>query len=132
MVMDVLARRQLLITQPNPNDSIDYLVLLNGRIKHAQKGSIDVKINYVPDRQILEATSLSVYFDTVGAETFPSAENIGILLLDDFNNELVPRWVQITVSQKFNTDGLTQLHESRFQDSQPNWSNPQLLWSFRQ
>ena len=132
MIMDILDRRRLLITQPNPDESIDYLVLLNGRIKQSESGPIDVKINYVPDRQIIEATSLSIYFDTVGTEMFPSTENAGILLLDDINNELVPRWIQITVSQKFSVDDFTHLHESRFQDSQPNWSNSQLLRSIGQ
>ena len=128
--MDILTRRRLLITLANPDDSIDYLVSLDGLIKQTGRTSIDVKLYYVPDRQILETTTLSVYLDSVGAEEFPSIEYAGILLLDDFNNELVPRWLQITLSQNIGVKGNSQLHESRFQDSQPNWSNPQLLQGF--
>ena len=129
-MMDILTRRQLLITQPNPDASIDYLVSLDGRINRSENKSITIQIYYVPDQEILDATSLSSYLKKVGADMHPSNENAGILLLNDFNNELVPRWLQITLSQTFYIDGYAQLHEIRYQDQQPNWSNSHLLKCF--
>ena len=128
--MDILTRRQLLITQPNPDASIDYLVSLGGQINRSESKSITIQIYYVPDQVILDETSLSTYLKSIGAEVFPSSEHAGIMVLNDFNNELIPRWLQITLSQPFNIDGYAQIHEIRYQDRQPNWRNSPLLRSF--
>jgi len=130
--MDIFERRELLSTQTNPDVTIDYLVSLDGQIEQVRNSPIGVKIFYVPDRQILNKTSLIDYLEGVGDEIFPSMEHAGIVLLNDFSNELVPRWLMITLSQNINVGGYSQRHEIRLQDRQPNWSNSQLLSSISQ
>ena len=127
--MDILDRRELLNTQQNPDESIDYLVSLEGQIKQPSVEIVTIKILYVPDQQILVESSLISYFESVGVEVFPSLEHMGILLLNDFCNELVPRWLMITLSQNTSTHGHNRRHEIRLQDRQPNWNNSQLLSS---
>ena len=125
--MDILDRRELLITQQNPDMTIDYLVSLEGHIKRPREDIVIIKVSYVPDEQILKKSSLIGYFEAVSQEAFPSLEFAGILLLNDLCNELVPRWLMITLSQDTKVD--YQRHEIRLHDRQPNWNNPQLLSS---
>ena len=125
--MDILDRRELLLTQQNPDMTIDYLVSLESQIKQPRDDIITFKMSYVPDQQILKKSSLISYFEAVDREAFPSLEYAGVLLLSDFCNELVPRWLMITLSQDTSVDH--QRHEIRLQDRQPNWNNPQLLSS---
>lgn len=125
--MDILDRRELLITQQNPDMTIDYLVSLEGQIKQPRDNNITIKIAYVPDQEILQKRSLISYFEGVSQEVFPSLEYTGILLLNDFCNELVPRWLTIILSQDSDVDSHFQRHKIRLQDRQPNWSNSQLL-----
>ena len=128
--MDILDRRRLLTTQTNPDVTTDYVVSINGRIKQSENNSIVIKVCYVPDELILCKSSLPDYFESIAREVFPSLEHAGNILLGDFINELVPRWLKINLSQPFNVDGNSQLHEVLLQDHQPNWSNSQLLSSY--
>ena len=51
-------------------------------------------------------------------------ETLGLALLDEINNEIVPRWVQIAVS----ADSPGSLAETVIlTDRQPNWDNPEIL-----
>ena len=128
--MEIFQRRELLTTQTNPDVTIDYLVSLQGQIRQGKNTPFSVKICYVPDQHILIKTSLIDYFEGVGHETFSSMEHAGILLLNDFCNELVPRWLMITLSQIIDVRGYSQRHEIRLHDRQPNWNNSQLLSNF--
>ena len=129
-MMDILDRRRLLITQTNPDVTTDYVVSIDSRIKQSGNNSIIIKICYVPDELILSKSSLPGYFESIAHDVFPSLEYAGTILLRDFSNELIPRWLLITLSQPFNVDGFSQLHEVLLQDHQPNWSNSQLLTSY--
>ena len=102
-----------------PDDGVPNQRKISDRIK-----------NLVPDELILSKSSLPGYFESIADENFPSLEYAGTLLLRDFSNELVPRWLLINLSQPFNVDGFSQLHEVLLQDHQPNWSNSQLLSSY--
>ena len=56
-------------------------------------------------------------------------EELGINLLGDFNNELVPRWIKLFLTvQNTNKE---QIKELSFFDSQPNFENYNLLSSIR-
>jgi 7-cyano-7-deazaguanine reductase len=47
-------------------------------------------------------------------------------VLDDLNNELVPRWVELTVERDAPLP-----HRVVIEDRQPNWDNPQLMARLR-
>ena len=128
--MDILDRRRLLITKTNPDVTTDYVVSLGGRIAQSESNSIIIKLRYVPDELILSKASLPEYFERMANEELSSLEYTGIVLLRDFINEIVPRWLLINLSQPFDVDSFPQLHEIQLQDHQPNWSNPQLLSSY--
>ena len=139
--MELLDRRKLLISLANPDTSIDYLVSISGTIEtnnptngisrlrgtRDHSNFIEVTVHYVPDRLILDDSSIINYFNYYQDKIPNQIEELGINLLGDFNNELVPRWIKLFViiqdSKKEN------IKELSFFDSQPNWKNYDLLSS---
>ena len=89
--------------------SIDYLVSISGAIETQNfteemtrlsgtadyLSSIEVAVHYVPDRLILDDGSINEYFNYYQENMPKQIEELGINLLGDFNNELVPRWIKL-------------------------------------
>lgn len=111
--MSTALRREDLVTLPSPDPRHDYLVDLV-----AAAGTVMLRVRYVPDRLILDPSSLVQH---VGGLT-GGPEAVVLALLDDLANELVPRWLEVTAS----TD--TPLpHRVVAEDRQPGWDSPALL-----
>ena len=141
--MELLDRRRLLISLSNPDMSIDYLVSISGAIETQNfteemtrlsgtadyLRSIEVAVHYVPDRLILDDGSINEYFNYYQENMPKQIEELGINLLGDFNNELVPRWIKLFLTVQ-NTKK-EQIKELSFFDSQPNFENYNLLSSIR-
>ena len=123
--------------------SIDYLVSISGAIETQNfteemtrlsgtadyHRSIEVAVHYVPDRLILDDGSINEYFNYYQENMPKQIEELGINLLGDFNNELVPRWIKLFLTvQNTNKE---QIKELSFFDSQPNFENYNLLSSIR-
>ena len=123
--MDVQSRRALLICDSNPNNSSDYLISLGGSLMMEDHGKFDVRITYVPDSFILEVASFHSYLMALGNSPEMTPERSGKTLLEDANNELVPRWVRATLIGR-PAAAAAGSYRCLFQDSQPNWSNPSL------
>ena len=117
--MDAILRRERLETGDNLNSKIDYIVTLSGTMA----GTYQVNIRYIPDLAILEPASLKTYLTTLAATEWDRLEAVGLAILNDLNNELVPRWVQVTVSG----NGADMAHRVTLEDRQPRWDNPTLL-----
>lgn len=109
-------RRALLAGAANPGTHLDYLVTLSVEV-----GSAKVRLRYVPDRLILAPGALAVYATQLGGPPM-SPERLAITVLDDVNNEIVPRWVEVTIEAIG-----TERHVVAVADRQPNWSNPALM-----
>ena len=139
--MELLDRRRLLISLANPDTSLDYLVSISGTIEiyNPTKGiarlsgttdyskSIEVTLHYVPDRLILDDSSITEYFNYYQDKIPNQIEELGINLLGDFNNELVPRWIKLFIT--IQDSKKNSIKELSFFDSQPNWKNYNLLSS---
>ena len=123
--MDVQSRRALLTCDSNPNIMSDYLISLSGSLMMEDLSTFDVRVTYVPDSSILNVASFHSYLMALSNSTAMTPERSGKTLLEDANNELVPRWVRVTLigRQEVPTAGS---YRCLFQDSQPNWSNPSL------
>ena len=123
--MDVQSRRALLTCDSNTNDRSDYLISLGDSLIMGDHGTFDVRVTYVPDSFILNVTSFHSYLMALGNSTEVTPERSGKILLEDVNNELVPRWVRVTlIGRPATAVGVS--YRCLFQDSQPNWSNPSL------
>ena len=72
---------------------------------------------------------INEYFNYYQENMPKQIEELGINLLGDFNNELVPRWIKLFLTVQ-NTKK-EQIKELSFFDSQPNFENYNLLSSIR-
>ncbi len=118
--MNVNERRALLQTQDNPNRALDYLITLEAL---CPQENIRLSLRYIPDRLIVQRASFPGYV-TALFETKRPLETIASDLLEDINNELVARWVQVILFEESENDNL---HSVVMEDRQPQWDNPQLL-----
>lgn len=100
--------RTLLKTESNPAKHHDYLIDL-------KQGAVHVR--YVPDKLILTKDSFDSYIQSQAQTAMVETTTTNIL--EDLNNELVPRWLQVQV----NHDG----HIITIEDRQPQWENAYLL-----
>lgn len=121
-------RRNLLTTRSNPNLRTDYVVTLAGRIDLPEPpGAADLVIRYVPDKWILDTLAFRRYLGALAQESWTALEDIAAVALDDVNNEVVARWVQVVASQTDGDEAATNRHEVLIEDRQPGWDNPALL-----
>lgn len=123
-------RRSALTLSGNPLPQLDYVATLSGRIAALAAAAEDgdtasLLIRYVPDTLVMEKSSLGGYLQVIGAGDWQSLEDVAAAILDDLNNELVPRWVHVGISGP--EDGNGARHSVIVEDRQPNWDNPALL-----
>ena len=114
-------RRILLERTPNPAIALDYLTMLDGMAAAVQTR---ITIRYIPGKDMLTPASFRRYLDALAKNGEQSLEQLAIVILDDFNNEIVPRWVQIRLTRQRTGEPD---HHVLFEDRQPNWDNPALL-----
>ena len=82
-------------------------------------GSIHVDLRYIADRDVITAPTLAAYFEAAARETCETLEAYADMVLNDLNNELVPRWIWL----RLQSGG----HKVIQQDQQPSWDNNGLL-----
>jgi len=117
--MDAILRREHLETGENLNTKVEYVVTLWGAISE----TCQVEIRYIPDLAILKPDSLKTYLATLGAMNWENLEALGLTILNDLNNQLIPRWVQVMVAGK----SADLAHRVTLEDRQPRWDNAALL-----
>ncbi len=115
----------------NPRFGSDYIVALDyiappGEALHWQ---IDLKLRYIPDRLILDATSFHPYVSNLLMLKWRSLEQLASSVIEDFNNELVPCWVRVIAVGSVGQGDQTTRHTVYCEDRQPRWGNITLLAS---
>ncbi|MBI1776597.1 MAG: hypothetical protein HYR63_14725 [Proteobacteria bacterium] len=121
-------RRRLLASEPNPSGQVDYVVRLEADLGTVGKNDLSVRLCYVPDRDILQPAALETYLALLSQQPWLSLEAMTLAMLDDLNNEIVPRWTMIEI-RAGKRAGMPQAveHSVVVEDRQPGWSNPELL-----
>jgi 7-cyano-7-deazaguanine reductase len=123
---DPVARRRALESRNNPNLSLDYVVLIDSGVS-----ALDclLRLRYVPDKLILEPQSFDHYLLALRDYGLTQPEEIALTILEDINNQVVPRWVQITLRHGIEAQSGADPggHCIVAEDRQPNWNNSQLL-----
>ena len=109
-----LLRRRLLATAANPAPKPDYLVKLECAVADGP-----LRLAYVPDRLVLVPDGLKAYLAALAAEPWDAPEALGLALLADLNDQLVPRWLGVGLGHT--------AHRLWLEDRQPNWDNRALL-----
>ena len=130
--MDITARRNILECKPNPDSGIDYMVNMEGHIDKEGASRTVVLLRYVPDKLVLDAGSFGVYLDKLGDIGWGVPEDLAVTIISDFNNELVPRWVRVSVSAPDLAHPAVDTHGVVLEDNQPKWDNPGLLSRLKQ
>jgi hypothetical protein len=121
-------RRKLINPIKNPRKDGEYIVQLLHRLApmdlEAQSG-VELRLYYVPDRLVVDADDYDKYlsyFETK-ASGYKSYEELGSDIIDDLNNELVPKWIHLhIIAEHAHT-----IHRVKFEERQPNWDNAFLL-----
>jgi 7-cyano-7-deazaguanine reductase len=105
------------------------MVQLDGPITFSKnQKTINVLIMYVPDRLVLTRECLEIYFSSISNASYKSLESLAIEILDDVNNEIVPRWVQIDISALGSAGSPECNTLITAIDRQPGWDNSNLLF----
>lgn len=122
-------RHQLLVTVANPARRLDYLVTINRQLAlRSPARSIRLVIRYVPDMLILDQPSIPGYMRELEETAWVNLETLARSVLDDFSNELVSRWIEVSLFENgCEMAGTGFDYGITMEDRQPSWSNPQLL-----
>ena len=127
-MLEIFERRNLLETEANPGIQFDYVVTLQSELTGAENVfPARLSLRYVPDRLLLKPTCLATYFQEIETITFDNLEQAAVLLMEDFNNELVPRWINMRLNKHTADSGTVQHHEATLEDRQPRWHNARLI-----
>ena len=89
--------------------------------------SATVGLSYVPDKVVLDAAAFGRYLEALTRGGWTSLEPLAVAVLDDVNNEAVPRWVQVVVSGPDALHPGVEKHSVVVEDRQPRWDNAPLL-----
>lgn len=114
-------RRALLRTEGSPERLNDILVLLDATCCDDR---VQIVLQYVPDRLVLPHGVLKQYLAALSGPVTNTLESLALTVLDDINNEIVPRWAQVVVSEGSTQEGE---HRVLVEDRQPKWDNQALL-----
>ncbi|MCW8914551.1 MAG: hypothetical protein OQK24_01710 [Magnetovibrio sp.] len=125
--MDLMDRRALLETCDNPDKKIDYLVTLSGHLPGTGGNRQIIEVRYVPDKLILDVRAFGNYLETLSDMKWTTAEDLAVTVLTDINNQIISRWVQVTVNVPELQHHAVDTHGVVLEDRQPNWDNPALL-----
>lgn len=115
-----LERQSRIETRRNPLPRVDYLCKVVG-VETSHGASVELR--YVPDRLLLESEAFGLYLAALPEP--PSLESLAATLVDDLNNELVPRFLQVRVASR--QDDLDAGHAVLMEDRRPRWDNKALL-----
>ena len=124
--MNAPETRRLLSTAANPDAHTDYVVAIEAETPSLPAlGGIRVALRYVPDKLILRPAGLEGYLAALAHRKWTTLEGLAIALRDDLNDELIPRWLELSVTP---VEALSAIrHGVLVEDRQPHWQNPTLL-----
>ena len=127
-MLDLRERRLLLNTIPNPSGRLDYVVSMEGSMDLPDPhGSVTMSLRYIPDRDVLNPDCLALYYREISGAEWRSLEEVAVTLLDDINNEVVPRWLSVALIRRDMATPEREKHGVVLEDRQPRWDNPRLL-----
>ena len=122
-------RRELLAAVANPARRLDYLVTIARRLNlQTAARPVQLTMRDSPDLWILDQPSVPDYMRALEETGWNNLETLARTVLDDFSNELVTRWVEVSLRDHENGSAGTNFdYGITMEDRQPSWSNPQLL-----
>lgn len=119
-------RRAPLLTRPTPAPGLDAVAVLWRTLADGTA----VQVRFVPDRHVLAAGAWEAYTRLLDQPEHGFAadipERLAAAVLSDCANQLVPRWLEVTVTRHSGPPE-TAGHRVRLEERQPGWANPDLM-----
>lgn len=117
-------RREILETRPNPQTSLDYLIAIDAPASPERV----TRLRYVPDKLLLLPDAFATYLAALTASGETPTEELALAIIEDINNEVVPRWVQVEIENGASgPEPTSSTYRVVIEDRQPNWDNPQII-----
>lgn len=114
----IRARRELIECEPAPHPRHDAIVTLSRSFDDRT-----LRVRYVPDRDVILPECLDTYLTKLKDQTHTTLEAISQTILEDINDQAIPSWVEVTLTE----DSGTVSHQVRVEDRQPRWKDRGLL-----
>lgn len=111
-------RREMITSEPAPHPRHDAIVTLSGEFMGKA-----LRLRYIPDRDVILTTCLDTYLESLSANADGTLEMIAQTILEDFNDQVIPSWLEVTLSE----DAGNFAHQVRVEDRQPHWKDRGLL-----
>jgi len=109
--------RQFLAVTPAPAPGLMTMATLSASLDPTTA----LAVTYVPDQLILSRASFDSYVAARAHEADRTPEALAALVASDLANELVPKWLRVTVNRQ--AGGVVN-HSVTVEDRQPGWSHP--------
>lgn len=93
-------------------------------IEEPQAKRLRTTIHFVPDSRIITIADFREYINFTSNLLVNGGQKLLLSLLDDFNDELVPKWIQITLEIKDNNGIISE--SILIEDRQPGWNDPSI------
>ena len=114
--------RQVLEVTPAPAPGRVSVITLSSILNDA----LALTVTYVPDQSVLARASFDAYVRALESAPVTTPEALAALVVDDIANELVPKWLRVTVDRQ---SGGSVNHSVTVEDRQPGWDHPPLFKS---
>lgn len=111
-------RRELIQSEPAPHPRHDSIVTLTGTFQGKT-----LRLRYIPDRDVILTGCLDTYLNALSSHSDATLEAISQTILEDFNDQVIPNWLEVTLTA--NADAFS--HQVRVEDRQPYWKDRGLL-----
>lgn len=115
-VSDAATCRHLLVTVPAPAPGLTTVASLTASLDP----STAIALSYVPDQLILTRSGFDDYIAARAQQADRTPEALAALVAADVANELVPKWLRITVNR---SAGGVVNHSVTVEDRQPGWDH---------
>jgi NADPH-dependent 7-cyano-7-deazaguanine reductase QueF len=123
-------RRRLLAAVANPQSDLDYLVTLRAtlalRLSARPPERVSLSLRYIPDRLLIERQSFTAYLQALEMQPHETLEAMALAVLNDVNNEIVPRLVQLRAGVLNDAESLVE-ESVWLEDRQPRFANESLI-----
>jgi len=108
--------RQLLEVTPAPAVGLVTIATLSSTLDQG----LALAISYVPDQHVLTRAGFEAYVRALASAPATSPEALAALVAGDVSNELVPKWLRVTVNRQV---GGVVNHSVTVEDRQPGWDH---------
>ena len=117
-----LACRQLLRVTPPPAPGLVTIATLSAALNQTTA----LAVSYVPDQGVLTRASFDAYVAARAAQAEDSPEALAAAIAGDLANEVVPKWLRVTVNRQ---SGGVVNHSVTVEERQPGWDHISLFKS---